>query len=132
MLINDQSIFNNQVGFRRAELIPASNSGTDPSTQGVKTLHFSVKKDGVRPLNLSHEYQLVFLESNDFSTNQVVLKTGTILGQKTTNPDMLQLFGNVNQGQLLFSTPFLDDVFHNFALKLDFDKSCVLLGTVCG
>ncbi|AEO64872.1 uncharacterized protein THITE_2142658 [Thermothielavioides terrestris NRRL 8126] len=120
---NDSSIFNSQVGFRRAELIPASNDGTDPSTQGVKTLHFSVKKDAARPLNLSHEYQLVFLESNDFSTNQFVLKTGTILGQNTADPDTLQVFGNVNQGQLLFSTPFVDGVFHNFALKLDFDQS---------
>ncbi|SPQ19874.1 44879d5e-d898-4d54-8381-2fd604ce673d [Thermothielavioides terrestris] len=123
VLISDNSIFNGQVGFRRAELIPASNDGTDPSTQGVKTLHFSVKKDAERPLNLSHEYQLVFLESNDFSTNQFVLKTGTILGQNTADPDTLQVFGNVNQGQLLFSTPFVDGVFHNFALKLDFDQS---------
>ncbi|KAK3291029.1 uncharacterized protein B0H64DRAFT_367870 [Chaetomium fimeti] len=120
--ISDQSIFQNQVAFRRAELIPASNDGTDASTQGVKTLHFSVLKDNDRPLNLSHEYQLVFLESQDFSTNQFVLKTGTILGQDTADPDTLQLFGNVNQGELLFSTPFTANVFHNFALNLDFDQ----------
>jgi hypothetical protein len=64
----------------------------------------------------------VFLESQDFSTNQFVLKTGTILGQNTANPDTLQLFGNLNQGQLLFSTPFTPNIFHNFALTLDFDK----------
>ncbi len=122
VLISDASIFNNQVGFRRAELLPASNDGADASTQGVKTLHFSVRKDAVRPLNLSHEYQLVFLESKDFSTNQFVLKTGTILGQNTADPDTLQLFGNLNQGKLLFSTPFTDAAFHNFALKLDFNK----------
>ncbi|KAK3389399.1 hypothetical protein B0H63DRAFT_98415 [Podospora didyma] len=120
--ISDKSIFNGQTGFRRAELIPVSNSGTDPSTQGVKTLHFSVMKDGQRPLNLSHEYQLVFLESNDFSTNQVVLKTGTILGQATADPDTLQLFSNVNAPQLLFSAKFTPGVFHNFALTLDFNK----------
>jgi hypothetical protein len=128
VLISDESIFNNQVGFRRAELLPASNDGADASTQGVKTLHFSVKKDAVRPLNLSHEYQLVFLEDAAFSTNQFVLKTGTILGQKNAaDPDTLQLFGNVNQGQLLFSTPFLDGVFHNFALTLDFNKLYVVI-----
>lgn len=77
-------------------------------------------KDGVRPLNLSHEYQLAFLESADFSTNQFVLKTGSILGQNTADPDTLQLFGNVNDGKLLFNTTFQSGVFHNFALKLDF------------
>jgi len=122
ILISDQSIFNGQTAFRRAELLPASNNGNDASTQGVKTLHFSVLKDAVRPLNLSHEYQLAFLESADFSTNQFVLKTGTILGQNTPDPDTLQVFGNVNQGKVLFSTQFEAGSFHNFALKLDFDK----------
>ncbi|KAK3356567.1 hypothetical protein B0T25DRAFT_497215 [Lasiosphaeria hispida] len=122
VLISDDSIFQDQVAFRRAELLPASNDGADASTQGVKTLHFSVLKDAVRPLNLSHEYQLVFLESQDFSTNQFVLKTGSILGQNTADPDTLQLFGNLNDGQLLFSTAFTAGVFHNFALTLDFDQ----------
>lgn len=127
--INDKSIFapsasNVQTGFRRVELLPASNSGKDPSTTGVKTLHFSVMKDPARPLNLTHEYQLVFLESDDFSTNQVVVKTGSILGQNTANPDTLQVFGNVNSQpvQTLFATPFTPGTFHNFALTLDFDK----------
>lgn len=80
-------------------------------------------KDQGRPLNLTHEYQLVFLESNDFSTNQLVLKTGTILGGSTADPDTLQLFGNVNANpvQTLFSTPFTEGVFHNFAVTLDFN-----------
>ncbi|KAI1755968.1 glycoside hydrolase family 131 protein [Xylaria castorea] len=126
--ISDDSIFapsadNVQTGFRRAELIIASNDGTDASTTGVKTLHFSVMKDANRPLNLTHEYQLVFLESSDFSTNQFVLKTGAVLGAKTADPDTLQLFGNVNANpaQTLFSAPFAEDVFHNFAVTLDFD-----------
>ncbi|KAI8200254.1 hypothetical protein K4K52_008124 [Colletotrichum sp. SAR 10_76] len=120
---SDKSIFNNQTGFRRAELIPSSNSGTDPSTTGVKTLHFSIAKDAQRPLNVSHEYQMAFLESNDFSTNQMVLKTGTILGGSNANPDTLQLFGNVNtkpSPPVLFSTPFTEGVTHNFAVTLDF------------
>lgn len=127
--INDKSIFapsatNVQTGFRRLELLPASNNGTDASTTGVKTLHFSVMKDPARPLNLTHEYQLVFLESADFATNQFVLKTGSILGQDTPDPDTLQVVGNVNSNpvQTLFATPFTPDVFHNFALTLDFDK----------
>ncbi|KAK0376545.1 hypothetical protein CLIM01_06090 [Colletotrichum limetticola] len=131
--INDKSIFapsetNVQVGFRRAEMLPLSNDGKDASTQGIKTLHFSLQKDAQRPLNLSHEYQLVFLESADFSTNQVVLKTGTILGQNTADPDTLQLFGNVNSSPVpeLFKTKFTAGVFHNFAIKLDFTKKYVL------
>ncbi|KAK4183963.1 hypothetical protein QBC35DRAFT_392729 [Podospora australis] len=122
--ISDDSIFNGQTGFRRAELIPASNSGADESTLGVKTLHFSLQKDTQRPLNFSHEYQLVFLEDAAFSTNQLVLKTGMILGgQANADPDTLQLFGNVNRNggpQVLFSTPFTEGVFHNFAATLDF------------
>lgn len=128
--ISDKSIFvpnanTVQNGFRRAELLAASNSGTDDSTKGVKTLHFSIAKDAQRPLNLSHEYQLVFLEDNSFSTNQIVLKTGTILGQNTTDPDTLQLFGNVkeNPPKVLFSTPFAATGFHNFAVTLDFNKN---------
>jgi hypothetical protein len=125
---SDKSIFapsatNVQTGFRRAELLIASNNGTDASTTGVKTLHFSVMKDTTRPLNLTHEYQLVFLESSDFSTNQFVLKTGTILGGNTTDPDTLQLFGNVNASpvQTLFQTAFTEGVFHNFAVAMDFN-----------
>ncbi|GKT93905.1 hypothetical protein Ct61P_11755 [Colletotrichum tofieldiae] len=109
--INDKSIF----APRRPT---SSNDGKDASTQGIKTLHFSLQKDAQRPLNLSHEYQLVFLESADFSTNQVVLKTGTILGQNTADPDTLQLFGNPHPE--LFKTKFTPGVFHNFAIKLDF------------
>ncbi|KAK2614638.1 hypothetical protein N8I77_001447 [Diaporthe amygdali] len=129
--ISDQSIFapsatNVQLGFRRAELLPASNNGTDPSTSGVKSLHFSLMKDTARPLNLSHEYQLAFVESNDFSTNQFVLKTGTLLDTATqggVDPDSLILFGNVKQSQILFNTAFTEGVFHNFGLTLDFNAN---------
>ncbi|TDZ16663.1 hypothetical protein Cob_v010277 [Colletotrichum orbiculare MAFF 240422] len=128
--INDKSIFapsetNVQVGFRRAEMLPLSNDGKDDSTVGVKTLHFSLKKDDQRPLNLSHEYQLVFLESADYSTNQIVLKTGSLIGENTADPDTLQLFGNVASSPVpqLFKTKFTPGVFHNFAVKLDFTKN---------
>lgn len=60
---------------------------------------------------------------SNFTTNQVVLKTGTILDKKTANPDLLQFFGNVNDGAaLLFSTPFTPAVYQNFAITLDFLK----------
>jgi len=127
--INDNSIFapsssDIQTGFRRAELLPVSVTGTDASTQGVKTVHFSIQKDTARPLNTSHEYQLFFLESNDYSTNQVVLKYGTILtGNGGVNPDSLIVVGNVNSSPVktIFDTRFTAGEWHNFAIKLDFN-----------
>ncbi|XMA17443.1 hypothetical protein WAI453_010234 [Rhynchosporium graminicola] len=124
--INDNSIFNAQTGFRRAELLPLSNSGTDTSTTGLKTLHFSILKDPTRPLNTFHEYQLFFLESNDYSTNQVVLRYGSLIGGNPlgANPDTLFLQGNVNTNpsSTIFSTRFTEEMWHNFGLVLDFVK----------
>ncbi|KAE8445036.1 hypothetical protein EG329_013750 [Mollisiaceae sp. DMI_Dod_QoI] len=122
--ISPSSIFQSQNGFRRAELMPSSNSGTDPSTAGIKTIHFSVQKDTLRPLNTSHEYQLFFLESNDYSTNQVVLKYGSILGGNPSgvSSDSLIVVGNVNAKPVvtLYSTKFTPATWHNFAITLDF------------
>ncbi|PQE05255.1 hypothetical protein CJF31_00008779 [Rutstroemia sp. NJR-2017a BVV2] len=130
--LSDKSIFapsatNVQLGFRRAELLPASNNGSDASTTGVKTLHFSIQKDIAHPLNFSHEYQLVFLETADFSDNQFVLKTGTILGSNGTaaTGDRLVVVGNVNEGAAeLFSTPWTEG-WHNFGVVLDFDANTI-------
>ncbi|KAL5319011.1 hypothetical protein ACEPPN_014080 [Leptodophora sp. 'Broadleaf-Isolate-01'] len=123
---SDKSIFNSQTGFRRAELLPLSNSGTDASTTGIKTMHFSIMKDTARPLDTAHEYQLFFLESSDYSTNQVVLKYGTIIGGNPSgaNPDTLFLQGNVNSKKIstIFSTRFTPGMWHNFGLVLDFVK----------
>ncbi|KAG4419123.1 hypothetical protein IFR04_007719 [Cadophora malorum] len=124
--INDKSTFNSQTGFRRAELLPLSNSGTDASTTGIKTMHFSVMKDTARPLDTAHEYQLFFLESSDYSTNQVVLKYGSIIGGNPggANPDTLFLQGNVNSKPIstIFSVRFTPGTWHNFGLVLDFVK----------
>ena len=133
--LSDASIFapsatNIQTGFRRAELLPVSNNGSDPSTLGVKTLHFSVMKDSARNLNLSHEYQLVFLENAVFSTNQFVLKTGTIAGQPVGGSDFLVVQGNQNAVggvQNLFNTSFTAATWHNFGLVLDFNAKYVSL-----
>lgn len=100
-----------------------SNSGTDASTLGLKTLHFSLQKNPARPLNTSHEYQLAFVEDNSFSTNQFVLKTGTILGGVVgADPNRLVLQGNIARGGAeLFSVDFKEGVWQNFGLVLDFD-----------
>lgn len=54
--INDDSIFQKQYGFRRAGLQFAADSSNDTSDSGIVTLHWSVKQDAQKPLNLSHEY----------------------------------------------------------------------------
>lgn len=136
--IDDSSIFapsadNVQIGFRRAELQPTTNTGSDPATTGIKTLHFSVRADTTRPLNYTHEYQLAFLESADYSTNQFALKTGSIIDDSDPRGHLkknwLRLVGNVNNdngGKTLFEIPFGKD-WHNFGLKLDFTKKYVWL-----
>ena len=88
-------------------------------------------KDQGRPLNLSHEYQLVFLEDSSYSTNQVVLKTGNIYPATGLKPDSLVLLGNVNSKPVpqLFNTSFTADVWHNFAVTMDFDKKYAALLT---
>ncbi|POS85273.1 hypothetical protein EPUL_004581 [Erysiphe pulchra] len=122
MSITDKSIFNNQIGFRRIELLPESAELEDPSTEGIKTVHFSLMKDSMNPINITHEYQLAFMETKDFTNRQWVLRTGTIDGQKQ-DPNNLVLMGNDEDGDVLFTTPFTDDEFHNFALTLDFDDN---------
>jgi hypothetical protein len=55
--INQSSIFQTQNGFRRAGLLLANDTNDQgPGTTGVRTLHWSVKQDPSRTLNLTHEY----------------------------------------------------------------------------
>ena len=74
--IDNSSVFlpggtNPQFGFRRTDIIAANNGEhTNLITQMEtnKTLfHFSIQKDETRPLNYTHEYQIVFIEPNDGS-----------------------------------------------------------------
>ena len=66
----------------------------------------------------------MFLESADFSTNQVVLKTGTISGQPAgQSSDLLVVQSNVNEDRgNLFMSNFTDGTWHNFGLVLDFTR----------
>ena len=55
--IGDDSIFQTQKGFRRAGLqFKGDTNNGSPATKGLKTIHFSIKVDPQRQLNLSHEY----------------------------------------------------------------------------
>lgn len=132
--IDDRSIFtpspdNRQTGFRRAELLPKPSNVTD-SVTGIKTLHWSFKTDQHRPLNYSHEYQLVWLENQDYSANQFTIGTGTPYGENaTTAKDAQTLFllgtSAASPQQTLWKTPFTQGVWHNFGLVLDYTSNQV-------
>jgi len=136
--INDNSIFapggNPQNGFRRAELLPITNNGTDATVQGITTLHFSIQEDPTKSLNYTHEYQPVFIETNDFASHVWTLKTGTPFG---TNPasmpeseaKTLRLGSSTAGGAeevVLFEVPFDTGVWYNFAIQTDWDKRYVV------
>ena len=135
--INDSSIFapggKPQNGFRRAELLPITNNGTDATVQGVTTLHFSIQEDPAKPLNYSHEYQLVFIETNDFASHVWTLKTGTPFGTDPASlPEgkakTLRLGSSTAGGAdevVLFETPFDTCSWNNFAIQTDWDKRYV-------
>ncbi|KAF2788038.1 glycoside hydrolase family 131 protein [Melanomma pulvis-pyrius CBS 109.77] len=130
--INDKSIFRPgtqepQSAIRRAELSPSSQlSANDITTTGVKTLHFSLMPDATRPLNVSHEYLLVFLETADFSANQFRVKTGTLIGSNGATKNDIVVLGNSAAGNdPLFTTPFTPDAFTNIALKMDFTANTI-------
>src|SRR4051812_37039860 len=53
--ISDKSIFQKQLGFRRAGLQFLKDAPDGEGAKGVKTLHWSVKQDSAKPLNLTHE-----------------------------------------------------------------------------
>lgn len=134
--IDDRSIFtpspdNRQTGFRRAELLPKPLNVTD-SVTGIKTLHWSLKTDDARPLNYTHEYQLVWLEDQDFSANQFTIGTGTPYeSNDTSSEDARSLFllgtSASSPQQTLWKTSFTPGVFHNFGLVLDYDNDQVLV-----
>lgn len=64
VILTDSSIFipgdesTRQGGFRRSEVMPSINNGSDATVQGTTTLHFSVMKDASRPLNGTHMYHV--------------------------------------------------------------------------
>ncbi|KAF8748576.1 hypothetical protein RHS01_10705 [Rhizoctonia solani] len=124
--IDNSSVFvpgnnpdNSQWGFRRTEII-AQNNRT--MLQSGKTVwHFSVMRDEARPLNFTHEYQIVFAEPDDGSHvfglkigSSFTVPTAPKLPTKTArNLEVLDHALNV-----LYSTPFDLNTWHNFAIQL--------------
>lgn len=122
--LSDKSVFQSQNGFRRAGLQFAgdSNNGS-PGYTGIKTLHFSVKQDPARALNLSHEYLNVWHEAADYSADQIMFETGTILGQTGLPKNTFKFFDrNMKQ---LWSTAVDSTAWQNFAVTLNINSNTV-------
>ncbi|KZT35386.1 hypothetical protein SISSUDRAFT_1071847 [Sistotremastrum suecicum HHB10207 ss-3] len=133
--INDQSIFFPgsgplQSGFRRSELIPGPNNGTDSTVIGTTTVHFSIQTDPLKPLNYSHEYHPVWHERNDFNGDHFDLETGTPFTPSKEsipihNPKTLRIagFSVPTPEQNVFITDFTDFTWHNFALTIGWNTN---------
>ncbi|KAH7346594.1 hypothetical protein BKA65DRAFT_280607 [Rhexocercosporidium sp. MPI-PUGE-AT-0058] len=135
--ISDASIFIPQGGeadvlIRRADLLPSIASTLDNiATTGQKTIHFSFQQDAASPLNLTHDYQIAFLETADFATHQFDVRVGAVVdaaagsaGADGTNIVVNGNDKNPEGVQTLFSTPFTEG-FQNFALSMDFDQNTI-------
>ncbi|KAI1338606.1 hypothetical protein F5Y15DRAFT_386364 [Xylariaceae sp. FL0016] len=120
--IDDKSIFQKQNGFRRAGLqIQGDTNENGPGTTGVRTLHWSVKQDAERPLNLTHEYLTVWHESSDYSANQFNFELGTIIGKSGSDKNTFKILNR--QNTQVWSTPVDSKAWQNFAVTLDFTKN---------
>ncbi|PPQ63601.1 hypothetical protein CVT24_004461 [Panaeolus cyanescens] len=133
--IDNSSVFipggnvqNAQYGFRRTDIIAQkdwSPANLTPLIEtGTTVFHFSIKADDRKPLNYKHEYQVVFIEPSDGSH-----VFGVQLGSPFTNPTgKLPAKGARNFKILdhalnvLFETPFVPGIWHNFAVQVDWDR----------
>ncbi|KAJ7085218.1 hypothetical protein B0H15DRAFT_847431 [Mycena belliarum] len=117
-----------QFGFRRTEFI-AQKAGNATALDaemetGVTVFHFSIKGDGQRPLNYSHEYQVVFIEPSD-GTHVF----GIQLGSPFTNPTGALPAPNAHSFKVLdhalnvlFTATFSPLRWHNFAVTVDWER----------
>ncbi|KAI1634961.1 hypothetical protein F4809DRAFT_664652 [Biscogniauxia mediterranea] len=123
--IDDASVFQAQNGFRRVGLQfrDDSNEGGGRGAVGVRTLHWSVKQDPAKPLNLTHEYLNVWHEAADFSANQFNFEMGTIIGTSGADKNNFKILNRQNIE--VFSVPVDDAAWQNFAITLDFDKNTI-------
>ncbi|KAL1857020.1 hypothetical protein Daus18300_010466 [Diaporthe australafricana] len=122
--ISDESIFQKQYGFRRAGLLFVNDTNEGSlGYQGLKTVHWSVKQDPARALNLSHEYLNVWHESADYSGDQFMFQTGAMLAYPDMPADTFKVFDR--NATLLWSTPIDFSEWQNFAITLDIDSNLV-------
>ncbi|KAF2126968.1 glycoside hydrolase family 131 protein [Dothidotthia symphoricarpi CBS 119687] len=116
--ISDKSIFQKQNGFRRAGLQFMNDAADGPGGKGVKTLHWSVKQDGARKLNLTHEYLNAWHETADYSANQIQFQAGSLIGKSNADKNSFKILDRA--GKQLWSTKMEMKKWQNFAVKLDY------------
>ncbi|KAI4652553.1 hypothetical protein J4E85_000689 [Alternaria conjuncta] len=119
--ISDESIFQKQQGFRRAGLQFLKDAPDGEGGKGVKTLHWSVKQDSARPLNLTHEYLNVWHEAADFSNNQIQFQTGSLIGKSDADKDQFKILDRA--GKWLWNVKIDQTQWQNFAMTLDYTKN---------
>ncbi|KAG1739392.1 uncharacterized protein EDB91DRAFT_1053830 [Suillus paluster] len=114
-----------QNGFRRTELIAQKNGNHTAlnavADAGTTVFHVSILEDPERPLNFSHEYQIVWIEPND-GTHVFEIQLGSPFTIPTgTVPVSDARFLKVRNHalDLLFETPFTCKDWHNFAVQID-------------
>lgn len=114
-----------QNGFRRTELI-AQKDGNHTALNaiadvGITVFHVSILEELDKPLNMSHEYQIVWIEPND-GTHVFEIQLGSPFTIPTgTVPVSDARFLKVRNHalDLLFETPFTSHDWHNFAVQID-------------
>ncbi|KIJ59263.1 glycoside hydrolase family 131 protein [Hydnomerulius pinastri MD-312] len=117
-----------QNGFRRTELIAQKNDNhtalNGVTDVGTTVFHVSIRADDALPLNMTHEYQIVWIEPNDGSHVFEIQ-----LGSPFTDPtgplpvaDAHYLKVRNHALDLLFETPFTSGDWHNFAVQIDWTQ----------
>ncbi|KAI0738897.1 hypothetical protein C8Q80DRAFT_1275116 [Daedaleopsis nitida] len=120
--IDNSSVFvpggNPQYGFRRTDIIAAVNGEHTEliqlMEQNTTAFHFSIQMDESRPLNYSHEYQIVFIEPNDG-----VAFHGSHGNASCPNAHSFKILDHALN--VLFTVPFTSHVWHNFAVEVDWN-----------
>lgn len=114
-----------QNGFRRTDLI-AQKDGNHTALNaiadvGTTVFHVSIMEELEKPLNMSHEYQIVWIEPNDGSHvfeiqlgSPFTIPTGTV---PVSDARLLKVRNHALD--LLFETPFTSHDWHNFAVQID-------------
>ncbi|KAH7910499.1 hypothetical protein BJ138DRAFT_1114053 [Hygrophoropsis aurantiaca] len=114
-----------QNGFRRTGLIAQANGNHTAlnaiTDVGTTVFHVSIRGDELRPLNYTHEYQIVWIEPNDGS-HVFEIQLGSPFTDPTgplPAPDAHYLKVRDHALNLLFETPFTLEDWHNFAVQID-------------
>ncbi|KAG2114369.1 uncharacterized protein F5147DRAFT_679277 [Suillus discolor] len=114
-----------QNGFRRTDLI-AQKDGNHTALNaiadvGTTVFHVSILEELEKPLNMSHEYQIVWIEPNDGSHvfeiqlgSPFTIPTGIV---PVSDARFLKVRNHALD--LLFETPFTPYDWHNFAVQID-------------